>query len=72
MTVKLPLAEMSVEDKLQALEALWTDLCRNEEDIPVPQWHRSLLDERMRLAGEGKATFSSWELAKERISAQTR
>jgi hypothetical protein len=70
MIVELPLAEMSVEEKLRTLEVLWADLCRNEKNIPIPQWHRDLLDERARMADEGKAKFSPWETAKQRISAQ--
>jgi hypothetical protein len=70
MIVDLPLAEMSVEEKLRTLEVIWNDLCRNEEDLPVPQWHRDLLDERARLVAESKAKFSSWESAKERINSR--
>ena len=63
---------MSVEEKLRTLEVLWNDLCSNEDNIPIPQWHQDLLDERTRLADEGKAKFSPWEMAKKRISAQAR
>ncbi|MGA2245253.1 MAG: addiction module protein [Verrucomicrobiota bacterium] len=72
MTVELPLAAMSAEEKLRTLEILWNDLRANEENIPVPQWHRDLLDERSRMVCEGKATFSDWETAKVRISARAR
>jgi hypothetical protein len=72
MTVELPLAQMSLEEKLHALDLLWSDLCRHEKNIPVPQWHRDLLDKRARLTREGKAKFSSWESAKKRISARAR
>lgn len=72
MTVELPLAQMSVEEKLQTLEVLWNDLRRNEKNIPVPQWHRDLLDKRAHLVHEGKAKYSNWEAAKKRISAKAR
>lgn len=72
MTVELPLAQMTVTEKLHALEALWSDLRRHEPDIPVPQWHKDLLDERERMAIEGKAHFSDWESAKKRIAERAR
>lgn len=53
------------------MEALWDDLCRNEESVPVPQWQKNLLDERERLVEQGKAHFSDWETAKQRISKKT-
>ena len=68
MIVDLPLGEMSIEEKLRALEEIWNDLCRNEENVPVPQWHRDLLDERSRLVAEGKAKFTDWESAKKQDS----
>jgi hypothetical protein len=72
MAVELPLATMSVEEKLHTLEVLWNDLRSREENIPVPQWHRDLLDERTRLVRDGKASFSNWDTAKDRISARAR
>ena len=49
MSVLLQLDQMTLADKLRAMEALWEDLCRNEESVPVPQWHKEVLDERERL-----------------------
>jgi len=71
MTAVLEIEQMTLEEKLRAMEALWDDLCRREEAVPVPQWHRDLLDERQRLIGEGKARFIDWETAKKRISERT-
>jgi len=33
MPFELDLEKMTLEEKLRAMEALWTDLSRNEEDI---------------------------------------
>jgi hypothetical protein len=72
MTLELPLAQMTVAEKLRTLELLWGDDCRNEQNIPVPQWHKDLLDERERLVREGNAQFESWETAKARIAKRAR
>ena len=61
---------MSLGEKLGLMEALWDDLCRREEDIPLPNWHKELLDERQQQI-EGKAKFVDWETAKERIARRT-
>lgn len=63
--------QMTLEEKLLAMESLWDDLCRREESMPMLQWHKDLLDERERLVREGKARFADWETAKRRISGQT-
>jgi hypothetical protein len=49
------------------MEALWTDLSRDEAKIPSPDWHEATLLETERLVREGKAEFSNWEVAKRRI-----
>ena len=49
MATMLQIDQMTLEEKLRAMEALWDDLCQREEDVPVPQWHKDLLDERERL-----------------------
>jgi len=63
--------QMTLEKKLRAMEALWDDLCQREEDVPVPQWHKELLDERKRLIEQRSAQFTDWETAKKRINEQT-
>ena len=69
MLTELQLEQMTIEEKLQAMEALWNDLCRRNA-VPVPQWHKDILDERQRLIDEGKAKFIDWETAKEQIRAR--
>ena len=64
----LPLEEMTVKEKLQVMEELWSDLCCNQNQIPVPQWHKDLLDRREKIVKEGKATFVDWKTAKKRIA----
>ena len=70
MSAVLQIEQMTLEEKLRAMEALWDDLCRRDA-VPMPQWHKDLLDERERLLEQGKARFVDWETAKKRISEQT-
>ena len=58
---------MPLHEKLLVLEAIWEDICREEQNLEVPQWHKDLLDERERLVKEGKAQFVVWEEAKRQI-----
>ena len=66
----LPLEKITVTEKLQVVEELWSDLCCNQDPIPVLQWHKDILDRREALIGQGKATFIDWETAKKRIAAR--
>jgi hypothetical protein len=72
MAVLVDIERMTLEEKLRAMETLWDDLCRREQDVPVPQWHKDLLDERERAVQQGKAKFIDWETAKKQIAKRTR
>ena len=58
---------MPLHEKILVMEAIWDDICREEDGLEVPQWHKDILDERDRLIAEGKARFIDWEDAKKQI-----
>ncbi len=64
MDAVLPLAQMTVEEKLRAMEALWADLSRNAEVYESPAWHADVLRERDQRLAEGKEVFMDWDDAK--------
>lgn len=64
----LSLDQMTIKEKLQIMEELWRDLCSNKDQIPVPQWHKDLLDNREEALKKGQARFLDWETVKKRIA----
>ena len=70
MATEFRIEQMTLEEKLRTMEALWDDLCR-QDSVPIPQWHKDTLDERRRLIDEGKAEFIDWETAKKQIRERT-
>ena len=64
MPATLPLNEMTVTEKLQAMEALWEDLSRNAAALESPEWHRDVLERREQRIASGEAQFTDWEQAK--------
>lgn len=67
MRFNLPLEKMSVEDKLRALEEIWTDLAGTPEDIPSPSWHAKILHTREQRISEGKSKFLDLAEAKKAV-----
>ncbi len=64
MEATIPLKMMSISEKLRALECIWDDLCRGEDDIPSPSWHADVLQEREHAIQDGTAKFYDLEEAK--------
>lgn len=67
MNVLLPLDRMSTAEKLLTLESLWDDLCRHADEIPSPEWHKLLLNDRETRYLQGLEGVTDWEVAKRKI-----
>ncbi len=63
MSIDLPLDKMTLADKLATMEAIWADLSKRPDDLPSPEWHKEILEERRRLVAEGKLRFIEWDIA---------
>ena len=67
MSTNLPLKDMTLQEKLAAMELLWDDLARSPESVESPNWHKDILDERRKGVADGTAHFVDWETAKKDI-----
>ena len=67
MHLTIPLEQMSVEEKLQVIEEIWTDLAGTPENIPSPSWHADVLRAREKRVSEGTSNFLDIAQAKEAV-----
>ena len=58
--ISIPLDKMSLAEKLEAMEAIWTDLSQTPSQVPVPDWQREVLRARR----ESPATWHEWDQVK--------
>ena len=65
--VVLPLDKMTVAEKLAVIDTVWEDLRKNSEEIPVPEWHKQILDSRRGAFERGEIGYTDWEKAKAEI-----
>jgi Putative addiction module component len=43
--------DLSVDERIDYLQSLWNRIAASPETIPVPDWHREVIDERLRDQG---------------------
>ena len=70
MSIDIRINAMSSAEKLQLMEALWQSLTRNPPDIPSPNWHGDVLEQRRQAVREGRAAFEDWDSAKQRLRSR--
>ena len=70
MSITLPLEKMSVEEKIQAMETIWDDLCSRANSLASPDWHGEVLAEREAAIERGDDEFIDWETAKQNIKKE--
>ena len=56
--------QLPLNEKLQIMEAIWEDLRARAEELPVPDWHKELLDARRKVVAEGREQVLDWDEAK--------
>jgi hypothetical protein len=61
------IANMTLEEKMEAMELLWDDLRANSSDLSSPEWHAKVIEEREGMAQQGKLKYSEWKEAKKDI-----
>ena len=58
------LAKLSLQEKLQLMEAIWEDLRGRVDEMDVPEEHRRILDERRTRISSGEAKLLDWDQVK--------
>lgn len=65
------IAAMSCAEKLRAMEALWTDLSRDEASFKSPAWHATALEHAEAQVKSGRAKFMDLDAAKKHLAKRT-
>jgi hypothetical protein len=60
----LSIQDMTLEEKLQAMEELWESISSNETLVEVPDWHLDALRETAADIQAGRDQSLDWEAAK--------
>jgi putative addiction module component (TIGR02574 family) len=59
--------DLSVDEKIDYLQSLWDRIAATPETIPVPDWHREILDERLKDLEADPGSGDTWDVVQERL-----
>ncbi len=55
---------MPINTRLELIEAIWDSITASPEAVPVPQWHKDILDKRL---ADKHAVSDTWKNVKKRL-----
>lgn len=59
--------QLSREEKLRVMEAIWEDLSSEDQSIQSPAWHESILQETEQRVQSGQEQAFDWKEAKKEL-----
>ncbi len=64
--------DLSLDEKLDYVQSLWDQLAAKPDEIPVPDWHRQILDERLAADRSNPQEGWPWEDIRDGLLRQLR
>lgn len=59
--------DLSIDEKIDYLQALWERIAASSRPVPVLDWHREILDQRFSDLKRDPDTGDSWDVVQERL-----
>ncbi len=64
--------ELPVEEKIDYVQSLWERILATPEQVPVPNWHLRVLDERLEAYRTEPEQGKTWEQVREEVRGRLR
>ena len=59
--------DLSVDDQIAYVQSLWDRIAARPDQVAVPEWHREVLDERLKDYKAHPDAGESWEVVRDRL-----
>ena len=64
--------DLSPDEKLEYVQALWDRMSEHPEDVPMPEWHRDVVAKRLAAHRRGDAISRPWSEIREELLTRLR
>jgi putative addiction module component (TIGR02574 family) len=64
--------DLSPDEQVEYVQALWNRIAASPDRVPVPEWHKKLLDERLADADANPDDSVPWDEVREELEAKLR
>lgn len=59
--------ELTVDEQIDYVQSLWERIAATPDQVPVPDWHREVLDERVKDADKNPGVGEDWDVVRDRL-----
>ena len=59
---------LSIEEQIDYVQSLWAHIAARPEQVPVPEWHRKILAERLTSYNVNPDGAQTWEEVEEELT----
>ena len=59
--------ELSIDEKVDYVQSLWDRIASRPEDVPVPDWHLEVLEDRFKAYQANPTEGAPWDEIEEEI-----
>jgi putative addiction module component (TIGR02574 family) len=64
--------DLTVEEQIDYVQSLWERIAASPDQLPVPDWHREVLDERLKDFEANPDAGESWDVVRDRLRDKLR
>jgi putative addiction module component (TIGR02574 family) len=64
--------QLSVDEQIDYVQSLWDRIAASSDQVPVPEWHREILGERLKEDDRNPDAGESWDVVRERLRDKLR
>jgi putative addiction module component (TIGR02574 family) len=64
--------DLSIDEQIEYVQSLWDRIAASLQQVPVPQWHHEILDERLKENEANPEAGESWEVVRDRLCDKLR
>jgi len=59
--------QLTVEEQIDYVQLLWERIAATPDQVPVPDWHREVLDERLKDFEANPDAGEGWDTVRDRL-----
>ena len=59
--------QLTVEEQIDYVQSLWERIAATPDQVPVPDWHREVLDKRLKDFEATPDAGESWDVVRDRL-----